>query len=483
MKNNEILLDTFGEIDDEIVTKVQPIKKTSRAAGWSAISGLCAAAVIAGVICMPNMGMTGGGMLLAAAAYPKMPSYPQENNYTGFDKNYEAAFDAWNNARRELRDQPEGYSDGYDEFFLNSMKVFLPEEGTGNKVYSPMSLYMALGISAEISDGSTRQQILDVLAQRDIGTLRSHAKSMWQANYMDDGMAKCVLATSLWTNDDISCKKSTLNTLSQTYYSSVFGGDPASEAYSQRLQQWLSEQTDDLLTDYISDIKMDPEMILTVASTVNYCGKWNSRFSAEYTKPAAFHSPTGDITCDFLNKRTDTTYYWGEKFGCIDMSLENNGFMRIFLPDEGVTPEELLRDEEALGYMHDFSIYTRTNESQNSKYVDVTISLPKFDVSANIDLKDGLNALGITDIFDSSAADLSPLTDDRGDIFLGSAKQDTRVMIDEEGCRAASLTIMEYCGAAMPEDHVDFIVDRPFLFEIVSLTGTPLFVGVVNDPS
>ena len=49
-------------------------------------------------------------------------------------------------------------------------------------------------------------------------------------------------------------------------------------------------------------------------------------------------------------------------------------------------------------------------------------------------------------------------------------------------CKASSLTIMMYCGAVMPEDEVDFILDRPFLFEIVSETGLPLFVGVVNAP-
>ena len=45
---------------------------------------------------------------------------------------------------------------------------------------------MALGMSAEITDGNSRQQILDVLHQKDIDTLRSHSRSIWQANYMDD---------------------------------------------------------------------------------------------------------------------------------------------------------------------------------------------------------------------------------------------------------------------------------------------------------
>ena len=55
-------------------------------------------------------------------------------------------------------------------------------------------------------------------------------------------------------------------------------------------------------------------------------------------------------------------------------------------------------------------------------------------------------------------------------------------MIDEEGCKAASLTVMMYEGAVAPEDHAEFILDRPFIFEIMSDTGLPLFVGIVNNP-
>ena len=55
-------------------------------------------------------------------------------------------------------------------------------------------------------------------------------------------------------------------------------------------------------------------------------------------------------------------------------------------------------------------------------------------------------------------------------------------MIDEEGCKAASLTVMMYDGAGAPEDHAEFILDRPFIFEIMSDTGLPLFVGIVNNP-
>lgn len=146
------------------------------------------------------------------------------------------------------------------------------------------------------------------------------------------------------------------------------------------------------------------------------------------------------------------------------------------LPDEGISPEELILDDEAISYMTSI-------EYENSKYVTVNLSVPKFDVSSSIDLKDGLQKLGITDMFDSSKSDFSPLSENAKGIMISKAEQDTRVIIDEEGCKASSLTIMAYDGAGMPEDYIDFILDRPFIFEIISESGLPLFVGIVNNPA
>ena len=55
-------------------------------------------------------------------------------------------------------------------------------------------------------------------------------------------------------------------------------------------------------------------------------------------------------------------------------------------------------------------------------------------------------------------------------------------MIDEEGCKAVAFTMLEYAGSPPPpDDFVDFVLDRPFIFVITSQVGLPLFVGVVNN--
>ena len=418
-------------------------------------------------------------MLLAAAVYPDIPDYPEESYYdTDNYEEWSEVYEKWSDAVRALRDQPEGYDDGFDVFFSNSTRVFLSDAGTENIIYSPLSLYMALGMSAEITDENTRRQILDALAQDNIETLRAHSKSIWQANYMDDGMAKCVLATSLWTNKNIKYDQSTVDLLADSYYSSVFTGDPGSEEYNKLLHAWLNEQTDGLLENYVSGIEMTPKTVLTLASTVNYSGKWNDKFSKEKTKSGTFHSQNGDVQCDFMNDKSITNYYWGDKFSSVTLNLEGNGQMRLILPDEGISTEELIKDDEVIDYM----MMRKGMEYTNSKYIMVDLSVPKFDVSSQIDLIDGLSELGITDLFDAEKSDFSPLTES-ADIALSQAEQDTRVMIDEDGCKAASLTVMLYNGALPPTDEAKLVLDRPFIFEIISETGLPLFVGIVNDPT
>ena len=111
----------------------------------------------------------------------------------------------------------------------------------------------------------------------------------------------------------------------------------------------------------------------------------------------------------------------------------------------------------------------------------VTLSVPKFDVQAKKDLKEGLMGLGITDLFRYGAADFSASLEEPA--FISSANQAVRVKIDETGVTAAAYIELPAAGAAAPPDEIiDFILDRPFLFLITDSTGIPLFAGSVQNP-
>ena len=92
-----------------------------------------------------------------------------------------------------------------------------------------------------------------------------------------------------------------------------------------------------------------------------------------------------------------------------------------------------------------------------------------------------LKALGITSAFNHEA-NFSPILSEQ-EAWLDAVNHAARVKIDEEGVEAAAYTVMAVAGAARPpEDEMDFILDRPFLFLITSRDNLPLFAGVVNNP-
>ena len=114
----------------------------------------------------------------------------------------------------------------------------------------------------------------------------------------------------------------------------------------------------------------------------------------------------------------------------------------------------------------------------------VNLSLPKFDVSSDLDILDTLAQLGMTDVMDGTKSDFTPLTTANDSLELTQAKHAARVKIDEDGCEAAAYTILSVCETAAmpPEEIVEFTLDEPFLFAITGADGLPLFVGLGNQP-
>ena len=419
--------------------------------------------------------------LLAAAQYPQMSQYPDESKFTklngDFDSDgFDQVYDAWRADRQKQLDQPEGYTDVLDGYLRTVIPQLLTDGSGENKACSPINIYMALAMLAEITDGESREQILSLLGSDDLNDLRTEASAVWNANYSNDGAVTSILASSLWLNDKINFKQEAMDALAKYYYASSFRGEMGSAALDQALQGWINQQTGGLLKEQASGLTMDKETILALATTIYFRAKWAGEFSEDNTRPETFHADSGDVTCDFMHQSGTNTYYWSDRFSAVSKRLEGSGAMWFLLPDEGVTPEELLADEAAL------DLLLGSGESVESKYLIVNLSVPKFDIASELDLTASLKNLGITDVFDPASADFSPMTADT-EAYLSQARHAARVAIDEEGVTAAAYTVMMTEGAAAPpEEEVDFALNRPFVFTITGTDGLPLFVGIVRQP-
>ncbi len=444
------------------------------------------AAALAGVLVLTSgcSGKAPAGPVLAEAVYPEMAPYPNEEEYFGNltemdpdQPSFEEVYDAWRADHDARRNQPEGYAAGLDAFFEQSIPVFLDSEGA-NPVCSPLNLYMALAVLAETTQGVSRQQILDALGSGSLEHLREQAGHVWNAHYCDDDATATILANSLWLTEGIAYEEGTIRTLAEHYYASVFQGPLGTEVMNQAFRQWLNDQTGGLLEEQTQGASMDPQTVLALASTIYYQAKWATEFREERNTQAPFQTPGGEKTVTYLNRTlSHGPYYWGQDFGAVSLSLENGSRMWLFLPDEGKTPADLLASGHALALA-----LSDSNAYENQKSLMVNLSMPKFDISADTRMEDALGQLGITQVFQPDAADFTAIVP-QGGVWLDKVQHAARVQVDEEGVSAAAYTVMMMAGAAMPpNEEMDFVLDRPFLFVISSRDNLPLFAGVVNTP-
>lgn len=433
-----------------------------------AVAALLIAAILAGTVPGQQVSFFNTPVHAATLAkYPEMTPYPGVNGSQRETDKWQSDLAA---QRRNLD------TAAFQPYLQASVPQFLQDNGTDNALYSPLNVYMTLAMLAEVTDGGSRQQILDLLGAGDIEALRQQAGDLWNANYRDDGIMQRVLANSLWLSEAYTFRQDALDRLAETYYASSFVGQMGAEEFNTALQDWLNQQTGGLLRDQIGGLELTPETVLALASTVYFKAKWNGGFNENLTEDGLFHSASGDVTCQMMKKSAQMPYYWWDNFTAVSMNFEA-GKMWFILPDEGYTPGDLLNDCKFLELTRNAS-----NGWENQTRLLVHMTVPKFDVSSQTQLQDGLQALGVTDVFDATKADFSPMTDADG-LFVSDATHGVRVKIDERGCEAAAYTMIAAPGAAPPPDEeIDFAADRPFLFCITGANDLPLFVGIVNQP-
>lgn len=465
----EDLLTALEEISDKHIQEAEkPPKK------HAFLKMVAAAAVIAVM-----MNLFSGPALITAYAVttpsdPRMMERPNSSNYID-DKKWLEDWDKWE-AEQEVRKETTAQAiSRLRSFFSEGNSQFLQTEKNENKIWSPVNAYIGLSMMAEITEGETKQQVLDMFGVQDTDELRKQVSAVWESVYQDNSNEICVLANSLWLEKGLQYNQETMDVLGYHYYASVYQGDLGSNQINRDIAAWINNNTGKFLEDSTKNIQLDEETIMALYSTLYFQARWQNEFSEKNNSDGVFYMPEGESQAVYMNKKESMMdYYWGENFSAVNMYLKNGCDMWFILPDEGMTVEDVLDN----GTYMDMLL---SNKWENSKFMKVNLSVPKFDVSSTMDLADGLENMGITNVFNQKFGEYTNLTSD-SPIWLTGANQSVRVQIDEEGVKAA--TYIEIPGAgspAPPDEVVDFILNRPFLF-VITNENIPLFVGCVNNP-
>lgn len=480
MKKEE-LFEVLGNMDPGMVEKARSYRHPQRAV-WKKWTAAAACAVIIGGAVL-GVTIWRNGQESSAVRYPSgvttvMAAYPASVAQTMDAQEFiesDAYWDWWN-SYRELTTKSAELQSGMDAYYQKLMEQMLFSKDE-NTVYSPINLYIAFAMLAETSDGNTRQQILDMLGAQDMGTLRENISSLWKSNYADTPALKSVLANSLWLDSEETYNDTTLQRLAEQYYASTFRGTPGSEEMNQALRTWTDDNTGGLLKEYTENMAIAPDTVFELVSTIYYKAMWRENFWEANTVKETFHGTAGDTDVDMMKKTERMDVYQGEHFRAVSLSLQDSGSMYFLLPDENVDVNELVSAPDLMKVMQ------TEEDSNNWNSHMVNLSVPKFKVSEKTDLIETVRALGVTDALDAELADFTPLSENKNGLYLSKADHAAMLEIDENGVTGAAYTELgvSETAAEIPDDEIDFTLDRPFLFLVTGQDGSILFSGVVRN--
>ncbi len=475
----EDLFEAIGDLDEKDIRMAERYKVKRNGWKWGIVSA-CAALVTAVIVSSPGLKETADvpdapqpvphelravNAAIPQAQYADMSA----SEFMNTDAHWQ-----WWSGYREKMAVSRDYRDAMDPFYVAMMdKLLVSQED--NTVCSPLNIYIALSALAETSGGNSRDQILDLLEADSIDVLRERTRGLLAANYVDTPVLQSWLANSLWLRDYTEYNEETIGRLADLYMASVFRGDPGSEEMSEALRKWTDLNTGGLLKQYTKDLQLESRTILAIISTVYFKAMWMNTFDPSLTDRQVFHGVSGDTETDMMHMSDMTAVYRNGRFTAVQLGLTDSGSMTFFLPSEGTDVNALAEDPEVLSA-------SRSGLSEKVSYPMVHMSVPKFRVSAKYDLLDVLESLGVSDVMDPQRADFTPLTTDADHPSLSKAEHAAMTEIDENGVTGAAYTeLMIAEGAAEPQEEIDFVLDRPFMFVVSTADGSVLFAGIVRN--
>ena len=404
------------------------------------------------------------------ATYPS----PVAPDMTAQEYMYSNEHTSWQSAYMELVEATQGLSSGMNDYCLALMGQLLPAEDE-NTICSPLNTYIAFSVLAEVTDGATRQQILDMLGAESIDAVRANITALWNSNYADTPSFKSLLANSLWLRDDVTYNGDTLSRLAETYYASTFRGTMGAPEMDEALRTWTDDNTGGLLKEYTKDMKLDEDTVLDIVSTLYYKATWIESFKKEANTRETFHGTRGDTTVEMMHDSESMGVYQTDAFTAVAKRLQDSGSMYFLLPNEGVDVSTLATDPDMIKLLN----YDDTDEHWSHK--QVRLSVPKFKVSAKSDLLDVMQALGVTDALDPAVSDFTPLTTDMDQLYVSKAEHAATLEVDENGVLGAAYTEVAVKAVGMPMEYVELVLDRPFMFVVTGADGSMLFSGIVRN--
>jgi serine protease inhibitor len=353
------------------------------------------------------------------------------------------------------------------------------EPADSNLFISPLSVGMALGMTVNGAAGATRDSMLHALQ---LDGLPMDEVNRGYRGVIDllrglDRSVEFTLANSIWYRAGIAVGPAFLDDARTWFDAAVRGLDFASPTAPTTINAWVSEQTRGKIPTIVDNIP--DTVIMYLINAIYFKGSWTQQFDAALTHDAPFTLRGGGTVSARMMEHKDPAparLYAAGGATVVDLPYGGRAWaMTIVLPSSAAGIDSLvagLTQERWDGWMAGLDSG------------GVIVTMPKFKLTFERQMKPYLEALGMGIAFSCGAADFTPLYPARGqETCITRVKHKTYVDVYEEGTEAAAVTSVEVGVTSVGPGPLHIVVDRPFVVAIRErLTGTILFLGRVMNP-
>jgi len=340
---------------------------------------------------------------------------------------------------------------------------------------SPLSVSMALGMTLNGANGTTRDAMIQTLEFSGISQTDINAsyKSLITLLSGIDPKVTLQIANSIWYRPELNVEQAFKDVNRLNFNAEINSLNFSDPNASSIINAWVDRSTNGKINKIVSD-QIPSEIVMYLINAVYFKGTWTKTFDTSVTRDAVFTLPDGSHTsCKMMYQKGNLKYYADDQLQAVDLPYGDAGFsMTILLPAVGTNIDDFAGKLTQQGW---------NASTSNLVSREVELYLPKFKFEYEKGLNDMLKSMGMSVAFSPTQADFTNI-DKRGQLYISEVKHKTFVQVDEEGTEAAAVTSIGV-GMTSVGPNTVMRVDRPFIFAIrENNSGTILFLGKIVEP-
>lgn len=335
---------------------------------------------------------------------------------------------------------------------------------------SPLSVTYALGMLANGAVGDTQKEILEGLEFRSgkVDDINSLCHQLMIESPKLDKSTKVSIANAVVANKNKPLQPDFKNVVEKQYQALVTNQDFSSPATLSFINLWASELTHGMVPKLLD--RVHPDAVTYLLNALYFKGIWYRQFDKKRTQQESFTQADGKkLTVKMMHQKERFFAAENDNYQTVVLPYGNGSYeMVVLLPREGKDLSSLLQTMDAKKWKDNL---------KNTYSSEVDLKLPRFTSAYTRELNDVLKLLGMSTMFDREKADLTKMS--KAKAFVSMVLQKAKIEVDEEGSKAAAVTVVETLDAAAPPSKpIMFHANRPFMYAIVEhSTGTIFFMG------